>query len=153
MVFLFCFLVFGVPLVSSIPVVPTPLHRGWAVQCQLPVIGPYSLLPQGTLHLWWGARKAEPPNQTQVPSQTRRGICLGRHRWWDGGHHPPQTHSGLCKTELKWQILAWNILQTLPPVPTRPPCLTMQFLAPAPMPVLPRRGLAPGSKVTRVSCL
>lgn len=73
----------------------------------------------------------------------------------------PHKHTDFFyETELKSQILAWNKLQTLPSVPTHPPSLTMQFLAqsqclpyPGPSSAQSRRWLAPGQKVTRVSCM
>lgn len=60
----------------------------------------------------------------------------------------PHKHTDFfCETELKSQILAWNKLQTFPAVPAHPPYLTMQFLAPFPMPALPRSQLCPAQKV------
>lgn len=60
----------------------------------------------------------------------------------------PHKHTDFfCETELKSQILAWNKLQTLPAVPAHPPYLTMQFLAPVPIPALPRSQLCPAQKV------
>lgn len=37
----------------------------WGVAYLLSPSGPQSLLPQGTLQLWWVTRRAEPPNQRQ----------------------------------------------------------------------------------------
>lgn len=121
--------------------------------------GPHSLLPRGILQLWWVTRKAEPPNQTQVPSQARRDLA-GTATLIGLTATMPHKHTDFfSETELKSQILAWNKLHTLPAVPTHPISLCnswprSQYLPyPGPSSAQPRRWLAPGLKVTRVSCL
>lgn len=106
------------------------------------------LLPQGILQLWWVTRKAEPLNQTQVPSQARRDLAETAMLVGLMVTMPHKHTDFFCETELKSQILAWNKLQTLPSVPAHPPTLSHYAIpGPVPMPALPRSQLCPAQKV------
>lgn len=139
---------FWVPPVYPIPVIPPHLH---GVSSPVPAACDWSPLPltPGDPKLWWVTRRAEPPNQTQVPSQTRRRDLAGQAVLI--GLVATTPTNTLVYVSPSYSSRSWPGVSFKPSV--YPPTLSHYAIpAPVPMPALPSTGwLAPGPKVTRVS--